>query len=58
MIKVDQEACIGCGLCANMHPEIFAINEDGQSEVIDENGDHEAASEAAAACPVNAISVE
>lgn len=57
MIKVDQNACIGCGLCAGMHPEVFAMNEDGKSEPISQENEA-AAKEAASACPVGAISVE
>lgn len=58
MIKVDQNICIGCGLCASMCPDIFVMNAEGKSEVTNPAGDHEAAREAAAACPVNAIIVE
>ena len=25
IVKVDQEACIGCGACANTCPEVFEI---------------------------------
>jgi ferredoxin len=57
MIKVDQNTCIGCGLCASMCPENFAINADGKSEVISQENEA-GAKEAALACPVNAISVE
>lgn len=57
MIKVDQNTCIGCGLCAGMCPDIFAMNEDGKSAPISQENT-EAAKEAAAACPVSAISVD
>jgi ferredoxin len=57
MIKVDQNTCIGCGLCAGMCPDIFAMNEDGKSAPISQEN-IEAAKEAAAACPVSAISVD
>ena len=57
MIKVDQNTCIGCGLCAGMCPDIFAINADGKSEAIAQTNET-GAKEAASACPVNAISVE
>ncbi len=56
MVKVDQNTCIGCGLCAGMCPETFQMDLDGKSEVInDENTP--CAKNAAESCPVNAISV-
>ncbi len=57
MIKVDQNKCIGCGLCAGMCPDVFALNLDGKSEVMAQVNE-ECAKEAAAACPVEAITVE
>ena len=57
MIKVDQNTCIGCGLCAGMCPDIFVMNADGKSEAISQDNVG-AAKEAAAACPVNAITAE
>jgi ferredoxin len=57
MIKVDQNTCIGCGLCAGMCPDVFALNLDGKSEVIAQTNET-CAKQAAEACPVGAISVE
>ena len=56
MIKVDQNKCVGCGLCVGMCPDVFTLNMDGKSEVIAQVNEA-AAKEAAAACPVDAISV-
>lgn len=55
MIKVDQEKCIGCGLCVGMCPEVFRMNADGKSEEITQE-DSACAQNAVASCPVNAIS--
>ena len=56
-IKVNQELCIGCGACASLCPDVFKINDAGKAEVIaEENID--CAKDAAASCPVQAISVE
>jgi len=55
MIKVDQNKCIGCGLCVGMCPDVFKINADGKSEVIVAE-DSACAQNAIASCPVNAIS--
>jgi len=57
MIKVDQNACIGCGLCASLCPDVFVFNEDGKSEVVSQDN-VAGAKEAASACPVGAIFVE
>ena len=31
---VDQETCIGCGLCPSVCPEVFKMNDDGKAEEI------------------------
>ena len=54
MPKIDKDACIGCGLCVGMHPELFAFADDGKADVIGE-GDEEAVADAIANCPVGAI---
>ena len=52
---VDQELCIGCGVCAELCPAVFEIRED-KSWVIDpDNCDSCDCEEAAASCPVSAI---
>jgi len=33
MIKVDKKACIGCGLCASLCPEVFEMQDDGKAGV-------------------------
>jgi len=57
MLKVDQDKCIGCGLCASTSPENFVMNADGKAEALKNEAD-EAAKEAAANCPVGAITAE
>ena len=57
---VDTEACVGCGLCVDTCPAVFALN----GEVATVNGDPipaeevDSCNEAAENCPVNAIRVE
>jgi len=57
MFKVN-ENCIGCGACTAVCPEVFDLNADGVAEnIIGEVPDElvDAAKEAAASCPVEAI---
>ncbi len=60
IVKVDADICIGCGLCVNMAPEVFQMEEDKAvvvSDVVAE-GQEEVAKKMAEDCPVNAINVE
>ncbi len=58
---VAQDLCIGCGLCEEMCPEVFKMNEDAIAAVIVDTIPSEAeesAREAAASCPTEAITIE
>jgi ferredoxin len=58
--KVNED-CIGCGQCASICPEVFALTDEGVARAKDGNFDGEtdkAASEAAERCPVSAIESE
>ena len=60
-VRVDQEACIGCGMCIDICPEEFKYNEDDKSEAISQEVKSELqskVSEAAEVCPVDAIQTE
>jgi len=57
MIKVNEELCIGCGLCANTCPDVFRMNDAGKSEAFAQ-ANIECAKQAALNCPVEAISVD
>ena len=55
-IIIDQELCIGCGVCENLCPEVFELQDDGKAKVINnENCDCE---EVVNNCPVGAIKIE
>lgn len=55
-VNVDQQACIGCGLCVSIIPEVFRLNDAGVSEVHNQLGSTEAKiQEAIDSCPVNCI---
>ena len=56
-LNVNEDACIGCGACVAIDGTHFDFNEDGLSEVINnENIDTEECKNAMASCPTNAIS--
>jgi ferredoxin len=61
-IIIDQEACIGCGACVAVAPELFELNEDNKAEakIVNELKEEELirAKEGAETCPVQAIKVE
>lgn len=60
-IKVNQDACIGCGACHAISEDLFEMNEDGLSqakvsEVPEDKKDQ--ANEAVESCPTGAIVAE
>ncbi|AWI05104.1 ferredoxin [Clostridium drakei] len=59
--NVDKDTCIGCGLCPDVCPEVFQMDDDGKAKAIEDevpSVEESSAQEAADQCPVNAISVE
>lgn len=58
-LKVNEEACIGCGACVSIDSDHFAFNDNGLSSVIsEENLDTESVAQAVESCPTNAISLD
>ncbi len=57
-VKVNLDACIGCGVCVSSAPDVFAFTDDGKSEVVGEVTDEGAIEDVAASCPVAAIEIE
>ena len=57
---VDEETCIGCGLCAETCPEVFEMVDEMARTKMDEVPDEfaETCREAAEDCPVEAILIE
>ena len=58
--NVDQELCIGCGLCESICPEVFKLENDKSQVILDPVPDAQqaAALDAEDGCPVDAISHE
>ncbi len=60
-VKVNRDACIGCGACAAICDSVFEIDDEGISTVVDENVSEENQEEiqdAVDSCPTGAIEVE
>ena len=66
-VKVNKDACIGCGACAAICDEVFEINDEGLSEVKVENDEEfvsvkeelqDEVRDAADSCPTGAIEIE
>lgn len=62
-VKVNKEACIGCGACAAICDAVFEIDDEGLSQVKEEakkevkEDDKVACKDAAESCPTGAIEV-
>lgn len=54
-LKVNQQTCIGCGLCTTIASKVFEMRADGKSHVIGPCEDEEKCKQAIEACPVAAI---
>lgn len=52
---VDQELCIGCGVCAELCPEVFEIRDDKSWVIGPDKCTTCDCGEAVASCPVAAI---
>jgi ferredoxin len=59
-VIVDENICIGCGLCADTCPEIFKMDGDTAKVIVVEIPDTslDLCRQAADKCPVNAISIK
>lgn len=55
-LKLDQDACIGCGICEDVCPHTVFRQQNGKAVILDLNGCMECGA-CANNCPVNALSV-
>lgn len=55
-VRVDEDKCIGCGVCVNSCPEVFELNDDNKAVVL-EDADFDSCDldEAIDNCPTDAI---
>ncbi len=58
-IWVDHDKCVGSTMCVHTAPSVFALDEEGQSIVVDPAGEaEETIVDAAEQCPMMAITVD
>lgn len=61
MKALVNDACIGCGLCASLCPEVFHMADSGSAEAVSdeiEESLQDKTIEARDSCPVNAIETD
>jgi ferredoxin len=55
-VYVDQDVCIGCGLCVSIIPEVFQLTDNGVAEAYTQlPGSEDQIQGAIDSCPVNCI---
>ena len=57
-ITIDEDVCVGCGLCVNSCPDCFEMVDSGVAKVKSQECSNCDLKDAANQCPVNAIFVE
>lgn len=56
-IVIDQSLCSGFGECADLAPDVFELEQSGRAFVRVGRSDDSAVLDAAAACPMGAITI-
>ena len=59
-VKIDEELCMGCGVCPSVCPDVFEMNDDGKAKVLVDEVPadlEDAVREAVESCPELAIKV-
>ncbi len=55
---VNEDLCIGCGVCSSLCPDVFELRDDGKAHVIADDCSAGCCEDAKDSCPVSAISLE
>ncbi|MGD2104907.1 MAG: ferredoxin [Anaerolineae bacterium] len=57
--RVDRDLCIGSAMCVATAPDVFELDDEGLSRVVDPDaGNEELLRDAAEGCPVQAVILE
>jgi len=55
-LTIKDDLCIGCGVCADVTPDLIEMNEDGIAVLLVSDAvSEDAAADAVESCPVDAI---
>jgi ferredoxin len=58
-ISLNRDECIGCGVCCQVCPDVFALDEAGGiAKVLRPETDEPSAKETEDSCPVHCIHIE
>ncbi|MEA2066251.1 MAG: ferredoxin [Thermotogota bacterium] len=57
-VYVDKDACIGCGVCEGLCPEVFEMTDDGKAQAKVPETEAACVQDAADSCPTQAIKLE
>ena len=57
-VKINLDDCIGCGVCAQLCPEVFKLDENEGKAMVISQDNLGLAKEAVDSCPVSAITAE
>ena len=56
-ITVDENLCMGCGLCASLCPDVFEMDSNNKAIVKGDSCEGQDVKDVASQCPVDAIKV-
>ena len=57
-VKINLDDCIGCGVCSQLCPEVFKLDENEGKAMVISQENLGLAKEAVDSCPVSAITAE